>query len=108
MIDWTTLTAKTINATTTNTKVQNLNVKLVYNDAGFGIISGAFKMVGDFVYNERLFSIPGKTSQNSGTVVGTFRNVDFGSSDGDINFATNAAGTGLNGWNSIIVPVMLD
>lgn len=106
-IDWPTLVAKTIDATTTNTKVKNLNVKLVYNDAGFGIISGTFKMVGDFDYNERLFSIPNKTSQNSGTIVGTFRNVDFGSSGGSINFSTNAASTGLNGWNSIIVPVML-
>lgn len=106
-IDWPTLVAKTINATTTNTKVQNLNVKLVYNDAGFGIISGTFKMVGDFDYNERLFSIPNKTSQNSGTIVGTFRNVDFGSSGGNINFSANSASTGLNGWNSIIVPVML-
>lgn len=106
-IDWATLTAKTINATTTNTKVQNLSVKLVYNDAGFGVVSGTFKMVGDFDYNERLFSIPNKTSQNSGTAVGTFRAVDFGSSGGSINFATNSAGTGLNGWNSIIVPVIL-
>ena len=57
-IDWSTLTSKTINATTTNTKVQNLNVKLVYNDAGFGIISGTFKMVGDFDYKYPKQNIP--------------------------------------------------